>query len=63
MDISGDDIEGQPYTIEELGALVVNKSGQLEVMFTMPGERRTSNCALNGDRPRRVSRPQIGNCG
>lgn len=40
MQVEGDDIEGQPYTIGELGALVFLKSGKLEVFHVLGKEMR-----------------------
>jgi S1-C subfamily serine protease len=40
MRVEEGDIEGQPCEIAELGAIVVKKQGQLEVLFVMEGDTR-----------------------
>ncbi|MFQ5607629.1 MAG: hypothetical protein ACE5GA_06760 [Candidatus Zixiibacteriota bacterium] len=40
MGISAEGIEGQPYTIREIGAIVVQKEKNLEVLFILPEEGR-----------------------
>jgi len=38
--MGGDDIEGPPYNLAELGAIIVQREGALEVLFVGPPEKR-----------------------
>jgi C-terminal processing protease CtpA/Prc len=38
--MGGDDIEGPPYNLAELGAVIVQREGALEVLFVGPPEKR-----------------------